>query len=50
VDHVQSGQTAHFLNLEDLLVIIHRFGVMVNPAGQPDRREERASADWDVCR
>lgn len=51
VDHVQSGKTARFLNLEELLAIIHSFGVMANQAGQPDgigedptRRAARPSA------
>jgi hypothetical protein len=36
VDHVQGGETARFLDLEELMVIIRSFGVMARQARQPD--------------
>jgi hypothetical protein len=36
VDHVQSGKTSRFLDLEELLDIIHSFGVMARKAREAD--------------
>jgi hypothetical protein len=35
VDHVQSGETARFLDLEGLVVFIHSLGIMDRQAIQP---------------
>lgn len=36
IDHVQSGQSASFLDLEEMLGIIQIFGIMVREARQTD--------------
>lgn len=42
VDHLQSGKTARFLDLDELLAIIHSFGVMGRQASPLDSiREEQ---------
>jgi hypothetical protein len=40
VDHVQSGETSRFLDLEELVDIIHSFGVMARQAREPDSISE----------
>jgi hypothetical protein len=37
IDHVQSGESARFLDLEEMLDIIQGFGVMARKGQQPDR-------------
>lgn len=36
IDHVQSGASARFLDLEEMLDVIRGFGVMAGVARQPD--------------
>jgi hypothetical protein len=36
IDHVQSGASARFLDLEEMLDVIQSFGVMAGVARQPD--------------
>jgi len=53
VDHVQSGKTARFLDLEELAVIIHSFGVMFrqpSPLGAiSDQRSPSANGSPPNC-
>jgi hypothetical protein len=54
VDHLQSGKTARFLDLEELSVIIHSFGIMVRQASGPDpisdQRSTSANGSPPNCR
>jgi hypothetical protein len=40
IDHVQSGQSAAFLDLDEMLKFVRFIGVMGNAKGQLARKEE----------
>jgi hypothetical protein len=58
VDHVQSGESARFLDLEDLLEILQHFGISASRTRQPDyvrgchapgqREGDRSDADVEA--
>jgi hypothetical protein len=50
VDHVQSGETARFLDLEELLDIIRSFGVIARQARQPDGISEHQEPPRQAAR
>jgi hypothetical protein len=53
IDHVQSGTSARFLNLEELAEILQRFGVMPAPTPDTQGADERIDvnvADAAGCR
>ena len=46
-DHVQSGETASFLALDELLAIMHRYGIMTGQAKHPNGPSTPASRASD---
>ena len=40
IEHVQSGESAAFLNVDEMLDFVRRIGVMVGNESKPARQEE----------
>ena len=40
IEHVQSGESAAFLDLEGMLDFVRRFGIMEGDEGRPAEKEE----------
>jgi hypothetical protein len=40
IEHVQSGQSAAFLDVDEMLDFVHRAGVMGGDEGRPAREKE----------
>ena len=45
VEHVQSGESAAFLNLDEMLDFVRRIGVMGGDKSGPERKEDRTWGD-----